>query len=231
MAFLEAERAQTSVNLAEAEEALRTFSEKTNIIQIDAQTKGMIEYIANLRATIDSKEVQVKVLQQQATANNFDLVRMETEVKGLKDKLQAAETQMDQKCVGDVCISTNKVPALGLEYLRLYREAKYQEIIYQMYSKLVELARLDAARNVATVEFVDRATIPESKSKPKRLFMALLIGFVTFTFTILGAFILEYWQRTATQENQARHLEELRFYLQPWREAPAWLVAKIRRYR
>ena len=231
LAFLEAERTQTSLNLAKAEEALRTFSEKTNVIQIEAQTKGMLEYIANLRAMIDSKEVQVKVMQQQATANNFDLVRMETEIKGLKDKLQAAETQMDQKCVGDVCISTNKVPALGLEYFRLYREAKYQEIIYQMYSKLVELARLDAARNVATIQFVDRATLPEKKSKPKRLLMALLIGFVTFTFMLFWAFILEFWQRGATQEDQVERLEKLRCYLQPWWEIPAWLVAKIRRYR
>ncbi len=229
LAFLEKERTKTSVNLGKAEVALRTFSEKTNVIQIDAQTKGMIEYVANLRAMIDSKEVQVKVLEQQATASNFDLVRMETEVKGLKDKLQAAETQMDQKCIGDVCISTNKVPALGLEYLRLYREAKYQEVIYQMYSKLVELARLDAARNVATVQFVDRATLPEKRSKPKRLLISMVIGSVTFFLMILLAFMLEFWQRAFTQEDQVRQLEELRFYLRPWRELLMGFLSKLKR--
>ena len=88
LAFLEKERAQTSVNLAKAEDALRNFSEKTNVIQIDAQTKGMLQYIASLRASIDAKEVEVKVLQQQATPANFDLIRLETEVRGLKDKLR-----------------------------------------------------------------------------------------------------------------------------------------------
>lgn len=229
LAFLEAERTQTSLNLAKAEEALRCFSEKTNVIQIDAQTKGMLEYIANLRAMIDAKEVQVKVMQQQASANNFDLVRLETEVGGLKDKLRGAETQMDQKAVGDLCITGSKVPSLGLDYLRLYREAKYQEIIYQMYSKLVELARLDTARNVATIQFVDRATPPEKKSKPKRLIISLLIGFVTFFSMIVFAFIREFWQRAATQEDQVVRLKELRYYLQPWRRIPKSIWAKIRK--
>ncbi len=209
---------------------MRNFSEKTNVIQIDAQTKGMLQYIASLRATIDAKEVEVKVLQRQAAPANFDLIRLETEVKGLKDKLREAETQMGS-CVGDVCLPTNKVPELGLEYFRLFREAKYQETVYALYCKLAELARLDAARNVATVLFVDRATLPEKKSKPKRLLMALLIGFVTFTFMLFWAFILEFWQRAATQEDQVERLEKLRGYFHPWREAPSWLVAKIRRYR
>ena len=124
--------------LPSAEEALRSFSEKTNVLQIDAQTKGMLEYIASLRANIDAKEVEVKVLQQQATPSNFDLIRLETEVRGLKDKLRAAETKMDPNCVGDVCLPTSKVPALGLEYLRLFRETKYQDNIYQLYCKLAE---------------------------------------------------------------------------------------------
>jgi tyrosine-protein kinase Etk/Wzc len=229
LAFLEAERTQTSINLAKAEESLRTFSEKTNVIQIDAQTKGMIEYIANLRATIDSKEVQVKVLQQQATSNNFDLVRMETEVEGLKDKLQAAETQMDQKCIGDVCISTNKMPALGLEYLRLYREAKYQEIIYQMYSKLVELARLDVARNVTTVLFVDRAEPPEKKSKPKRLLFTILVTMVTFFFMIFAAFTKEYWAILAQSEGGSFRFRQLHAYLTFWRQDAQHLISWLKR--
>ena len=92
LTFLEGQRSRTGIALASAEDALRHFSEKSNVLQIDAQTKGMLEYIANLRASIDAKEVEVKVLQQQATPSNFDLIRLETEVRGLKDKLREAET-------------------------------------------------------------------------------------------------------------------------------------------
>jgi uncharacterized protein involved in exopolysaccharide biosynthesis len=74
-AFLEQERNQALANLTKAEEQLRGFSEKTGVIQLDAQTRGMITYIATLRAEIDAKEVQIQVLRKQATPYNFDVVR------------------------------------------------------------------------------------------------------------------------------------------------------------
>ena len=124
----------------------------------------MLQYIAQLRAEIDAKEVQVQVMRQQATPYNYDVVRLETQVKGLKDKLQAAEKQWDQSCIGDVCLTTSKMPMLGLEYIRLYREVKYQETLNQLYTKMVEIARLDLVRDMAVVQVVDQALPPDKRS-------------------------------------------------------------------
>jgi tyrosine-protein kinase Etk/Wzc len=188
LAFLEKEHAQANVNLTKAEEALRSFSEKNSVVQIDTQTKGMLEYIANLRAVIDTKEVQVKVLRQQAAPTNYDVIRLETELKGLREKLRAAETKWDQDCIGDVCLNTSRVPALGLEYLRLYRDLKFREGVYQLYTKMVEIARLDVVKDVATIQVIDHAKPPMKRSN-KRAIPALLGGIATFllmTLVILG---------------------------------------------
>jgi tyrosine-protein kinase Etk/Wzc len=232
LVFLEKQRAQTGINLAKAEEALKHFNEKGNVLQIDAQARVRLRYIASLRASIDAKEVEVEVLRRRANpANltNYDLDRLGLEIRGLKDKLKEAETQLDPNSVGDEWLVTNKVPELGLEYLRLYREVKYQETVYGLYCRLAELARLNAARNVVTVRFVDRATPPVIKSGPKRLKPSLLVGFVTFSFMIVLAFIEEGWQRAAAQEDQAERLEKLRFYLQWWLQAYRSVLAKVRR--
>ena len=93
--FLEKERVQAIHNLTKAEETLRTFSEKNSVLQIDTQTRGAIEYIARLRGEIDAKEVQIQVLRQQATPFNYDVVRLETESKGLKEKLRALRPNME----------------------------------------------------------------------------------------------------------------------------------------
>jgi tyrosine-protein kinase Etk/Wzc len=230
LVFLEKERTNSLTALSNAEEALRTFSEKTSVIQIDAQAKGMMDYIANLRATIDAKEVQIQVMQKQATPFNYDVVRMETEVKGLKDKLKAAETQAEA-CYGDVCIATGKIPALGLEWLRLYREAKYQETLYQLYCKIVELARLDAARNVtvSTVQFVDRAPLPEKNCNHRLLFTAGAFV-VLLSLIIFVAFMKESWQRGAQSEKEAARRQEISTYTQLWRQdferLRSWLKRK-----
>jgi len=216
--FLEKERAQASRNLTKAEEALRAFSEQRSVIQIEDQTKGMLEYIANLRAAIDAKEVELQVLRQQATPYNYQVINLETELKSLKEKLHAAETQADQACIGDVCIATSKVPALGLEYMRLYREVKYQEGLYQLYTRMVEIARMDTVRDVAVIQTVDRATPPERESKPKRIIIAGLVGIASFFMMIFMAFGLEYCQNSAYSESDAPRLKQLANYAHQWRQ-------------
>lgn len=192
LAFFEKERDVALLNLTKAEETLRTFSEENGVVQIEAQTRTMLEYIARLRATIDTQEVQIQVLRQQATPSNYDVVRLESEIKGLKEKLRAAESQWDQACIGEVCLPTSKTPGLGLGYTRLFRDVKFQEGLYQLFTRMVEVARLDMAKNVAVVQMVDRATKPERRFN-KRVFPALIAGIATFFFMIIVAFVRQFW--------------------------------------
>lgn len=217
LSFLERERSQASLKLAEAEEAFRVFSEKSGAIQMDAQTRGMLQYVASLRASIDSKEIEIQVLRQRATPMNDEVIRLDTELKGLKEKLREAECQPAQNPVGEVCLPTSRVPALGLEYFRLYREAKYQEALYQLYCKLMELARLEVARDVPRIPVVDQARPPEKRSN-KRVFPSLVVGAITFIIMVIAAFGREYWATYGHTENNARRLTQLRFYLERFTE-------------
>jgi len=219
LAFLEKELTKASHSLAQSEETLRSFSEKSSVLQIDAQTKGMIEYIANLRATIDAKEVELQVLRQRATPSNYDVIRAETEIKGLKEKLRAAESQDGPNPqLGDVMIATERVPSLGLEYMRLYREFKYQEGLYRLYIKLVELARLDEARNISVIQVVDPARPPEKKSAPQRLLITLLVTGVTLVIMSMVAFVREFWQNSRADNSNADLRAQLRQCSQGYRQ-------------
>jgi capsule polysaccharide export protein KpsE/RkpR len=215
LTFLEKERLQTSQNLTKAEEALRGFSEKNSVLQLDTQTRGALEYIARLRAEIDSKEVNIQVLRQQATPFNYDVVRLETEIKGLKEKLRGVECQYDSS-QSDVCLPTNKTPGLTLEYVRLYRETKFQESLYKLYIKLVEIAKMDMARDIAVIQMIDIAKPPEKRSN-KRLGPSILAGIIMFFMMTFVAFGLEYVKNMNIGEDDAQQLSVLNDYLKPWR--------------
>jgi capsule polysaccharide export protein KpsE/RkpR len=215
LTFLEKERLQAGHNLIKAEESLRLFSEKNSVLQIDTQTKVAIEYIARLRAEINTREVSLQVLRQQATPFNYDTIRMETEIRGLKEKLHGAESQLDN-CVSDVCLPTSKTPSLVLEYLRLLRESKLHEGLYQLYSRLVETARLDMVRDVAVVQVLSPALPPEKRSN-SRLIPAFLVGFSAFIFVVFVAFSREFLHKLNTRKDQAQRLSSISFYWQPYK--------------
>jgi capsule polysaccharide export protein KpsE/RkpR len=217
LAFLEKERSQSNYNLAKAEEALRTFSEQSSVIQIDAQTKGMLEYIANLKANIDAREIQIQVLRKQATPYNYDVIRLETELQGLKDKLKAAKMQIDQASATDVWPPTSKVPTLGLEYMRLYRETKFQEVLFELYNKLCELARLDMAKNLTVLQVIDTALPPERRSN-QRMLPSVLAGALTFILMIFVAFGRNYLEHIRNQEDEAQRLSYIVGYLDKWKD-------------
>jgi tyrosine-protein kinase Etk/Wzc len=213
--YLEKKRNETVQALSKAEESLRNFSEGSSVLQIDTQTRGMLEYIATLRASIDSKEIQLKVLREQATPFNYDLIKLETEIKGLKEKLHEAKAQEVQNPkTGDPRIATSKMPALGLEYLRLFREAKFQEQLYQLYTKLVELARLDEVKGAAVVNVVDRALPPEKRSN-QRLMPAAMAGLSAFLVMIFLVFVGEYWHAARQRQETADRLRLLNKHLTP----------------
>jgi len=215
LVFLEQERQQSNLSLTKAEEDLRNFGQKHSVLQIDSQIRGALEYIASLRAAIDAKQIQLQVMRQQAAPSNYDLVKLETEVKGLQDKLKSVENQeVIPRQGGDAMLATSKVPALGLEYQRLYREVKFQEALYGLYCRLVELARMDKTRNVDTLQIVDEAKPPEKKSSPKRLlgtFIALVLSFFSFIFLALAR---EYWQGAKMKPENASRLEMMKSYLE-----------------
>jgi tyrosine-protein kinase Etk/Wzc len=215
LAFLEKERLRVNHDLAKAENVLTTFSEQKSVIQIDTQAKGALEYIARLRAQVDAQEVQVEVLRKQATPYNYDVVRMETEIKGLKDKLAAAEKNYDPTCIGDVCLPTSKMPTLGLEYMRLYRDVKFQEALYKLYTQLVEVARLDLARNFPRIQVVDRALPPEQRSN-QRVLPTVLVGLITCFMMVFVAFGLENWQNRLPSAKEDGRKKQLMEYLQQW---------------
>ena len=228
LVFMEKERLQTSQNLTNAENALRSFSEQNNVLQIDTQTRGALGYIAQLRAEIDAKEVGAQVMLQQATPSNYDVVRLKTEIKGLRDKLSSAEKQYDQGYSGDTSLTTAKVPILALEYMRLYREFKFRDTLYQLFTKMVELARLDMVKDFSVMQIVDKATPPE-KNANKRLFKTILIGVVTAFIMIFLSFIIENWRNSPQSAAENEKREELMQYLRPWFRPAKCLFAFLKR--
>ncbi len=198
--------------LANAEYALEQTQEKTGLIALSAQENAAITSNANLRAEIAAKEVKLSAMRMGSTEANPDYVRFQQELVELKSQLSKLQNSQDQG-QGDVLVPTQKVPKVGLEYLRKMRDVKYYESITDMLAKQLEIAKIDEAKNGPLIQVVDTAVPPEAASKPKRFLIVLLSIIASFFLSILAVFLKETAERFKNQSQRSERLGLLYFYL------------------
>lgn len=186
--YFETQLNKAKKELADAEIALKQTQEKTGVLQLEAQGKATMEALANLRAQIASRQVQLSAMRNFATEQNPDYQRVRAELGGLQQQLNALTKGSNED---DVLVSRAKAPEIAVEYLRKVRDLKYQETLFELLSKQYELAKLDEARDGANIQILDVATPPEKKSKPKRALLILIAGMGGFFLACISAFVLE----------------------------------------
>jgi tyrosine-protein kinase Etk/Wzc len=176
-------------------------------MQLDSQAKVIIEAVGQLRAQIAETEVELHALELSATKENPEYLRLKERLSGLRAQLAKLETQ--ENGTGDMQVPTGKLPELGLEYMRHYRDFKYHETVFEFLAKQLEVARIDEAREGAIIQVVDNAVTPDKKSWPKKGLITLLGTLFGLVFSILGVFALHTWSRQTGSSQMAR-IEELK---------------------
>jgi len=203
-------------DLSNAELALKQLEQKTGLIQPDAQTKALIGAVADVRAQIAAKQVQIQSMRSFATPNNPDLKRAESELAELQ--AQSARLSQTERATGELGegtlqVPTGKVATASLEYLRLAREAKYHESLYDFLSRRLEAARIDEAKNAVLVQVVDRAIVPEKKSGPKRMLIVAVTAMLSFLLVSFYVLMREALHRRRQDPFEAARLDRLNQYL------------------
>lgn len=174
--FFEKQLSAAKDDLANAEVDLQKMQEKTGMLELDGQVRGIIGNVAQLEGTIAAKEVQLNAMRSFATNNNPDVMRMRGEIQGYRAQLEKMKTGKFSHD-GDILVPTGKIPEVGVEYVRSLRNLKYRETIFELLSKQYELAKIDEAKESSNIQVLDEAVQAEKKTNPKKL-LIILIGFV-----------------------------------------------------
>lgn len=209
--FFEQQLQRATSDLENAEAALKITQQKTGIIQLDSQAKGVIESVAIARAQIAAKEVQLRAVQSFASEQNPDVLMLRQELAGMQEQLYKLEKQSGD-VGGDLVMPTRQIPDMALEYIRRVRDVKYFESIFELLAKQYEAAKLDEAREGVVIQVVDPAVAPEKRSSPKRGLIVMLSTFAGLIAAILCAFFaksLEHIRKNPVTAEQLIRLKEL----------------------
>jgi tyrosine-protein kinase Etk/Wzc len=208
--FFDRQLAEERVALATAEDELKATQQRTGLIQLSGQAESIIRSIAELRAQISSREVQMAAMRIFATDLNPDVEVLRQEISGLQQQLNKLQDDQQHLAPGDTQVPAGKVPEEGLEYLRKLREVKYHETLFDLLSRQFEAARIDEAKSAPIIQVVDRAVPSDKKSGPHGWIITSSMGSLGFVVACLWAFLEQAWKRMSEAPESALKVRELK---------------------
>lgn len=181
--FLEDRVGQARETLAALEDSLLVLQKKYGIVEPTEQAKGLaelvaaplrgnIELLALLQAERESKSIQLRLKEEFYTARHSEVRFLKSEVDELDRSIHRIRdelTAVTRMTGNEMVIPVSEIPEVALEYTRLYRSARIQEEMFALLTAQYEEARINEADDIPSAIVLDRATLPEYKSRPKRL--------------------------------------------------------------
>ncbi len=188
--FFQQQLAEEKNHLADAEVALKSTQQTTGVLQLGGQAENLIRQEADIEANITGHEVQLAAMQSGSTAQNPEVIRLRTELQGLREQLSQLRRGNSTEM-----LSQKQFPEIGLEYVRRQRDVAYHQTLYDVLARQLEAARIDEAKASPSVQVLDPPLIPRIRSWPKpSLFLGigLVLGFVLGCIRVVVVWVYDY---------------------------------------
>lgn len=206
--FYEQQLEATKDNLAKAEVELKSTFDTRGVISVDAESRVIVETVGRLRAQVSAKEIQLSSMRTLVTAANPEYRRVEQELASLRAEL----SRLENGTGGDAAVAGKSG---GLENVKVLRNLKYQQMLYELLAKQYEMARIDEAKDSSVIQVLDPAVEPERRSKPKRALIVLMTTAIAAIGAIVLAFLSETGKKAISSPQGAAQWAQLKSYL--WR--------------
>lgn len=188
--FIEEQLSHYSEKLRVAEEKFKEFQTQKKIVSIDAQSQAAINALADIKAQIINKTVQLVVIKGFATINNPEVIRLKDELKELEKQSSLME-EKQENLKSDSWPSLQETPELGVKYLRLKREVSTLEKVYEMLTQQFILAQIQESREALSFQIIDKAIPPDQKIRPRRILSILIAALLATFIAVVLSFLLE----------------------------------------
>jgi capsule polysaccharide export protein KpsE/RkpR len=157
--------------------------------------------VAGLQAAVTAQEVKLGAMRGYLADSAPDFKLAMNELSNLRTQL--AKQEKDSPVTG------GKAPTEG-DYITKYREFKYHETLFELFSKQFELAKVDEAREGAVIQVLDAAQAPERKAKPKRAMIAIIATIASGFALILFVFVRQALSNDGRDSESAKKMSQLK---------------------
>ena len=178
--------------LSKAQDALSRFRSENKLAAPEAQLGEAVSLLANLQGQLQAKQVQLAALSEFATRNNIQVRSIEAEITGLKNQIAQAQAsprvQQGSNLAGIAQISTT--------YLNLYRDEKFAEALYQIYSQALEKLTIEELSANVTMDLIEPPYVD-----PARQLNTLMVGLFALVFLLASLAEFYFWKPFSRSES------------------------------
>ncbi len=184
--FFEQQLKRTRERLTTAQAALQGsgFSQST----LRAEPRSATDGYARLLAELTAAEVKLQVMRGYLTDQAAEMQQQVAVVSGLRSQIARLEAAPQ--------LTTNS------DYISKYREFKYQETLFELFSRQFEAARVDESRDGPLVQVIDVAQPAEYKTRPSRGLIAILAALAAGLLWV-SWLVVSHWLGTTARRDPA----------------------------
>lgn len=203
--FFEKQLTLAKDKLIESEIALKATGVSGGVLK--SNPASAVAAVASLQAAVTAQEVKLGAMRGYLAETAPDFKQAMTELVNLKVQLAKQEK--------DTPLNGAKTTLEG-DYISKYREFKYHETLFELFSKQFELAKVDEAREGAVIQVLDTAQAPERKTKPNKAMIAIMASLSSGFALLLFVFVQ---QVLSTASKGAESAQKITTLKASWRKA------------
>jgi uncharacterized protein involved in exopolysaccharide biosynthesis len=208
--FIQQRLQKVKTDLENAQLQLSEFSSRNSTIDIKEQTRAMVDAGARVQAELLIEQSGLESLRQIYGDGNVRVRETEARIASLQGELakmtgssaplgdegldDSTGTESDEgEKKGELYPPLRQLPRLAVPYADLYRTVRVQETLFELLTQQYEMARIEEAKDVPVVSVIDPPEIPERKSFPPRILLALLLTFLSLACASTIILLRTHW--------------------------------------
>ena len=196
--FFETKTQEAKADLVQADTLLRATG--VNASTLKSSPAAAVEGVARLKAGITAQEIKIGSMRGYLADGAPEIKQALLELSTLRLELRKAEKDDP---VGSAAGAADS-------YVERFRDYKYRETLYELFTKQYELARVDESREGALIQVIDAAQAPERKSKPKKALIAVIATLAAGFALLLFVFVRQALANASQDPESAAKLAGIR---------------------
>jgi uncharacterized protein involved in exopolysaccharide biosynthesis len=196
--FFEKQLTQAKEKLIQSEIELKSSGVSGSVLK--SNPASAVAAVAGLQAGVTAQEVKLGSMRGYLAETAPEFKQALNELANLKAQLAKQEKDTP---------TNSNITAQG-DYVSKYREFKYNETLFELFTKQFEIAKVDESREGAIIQILDVAQPPERKSKPKKAMISIIATLAAFFALVLFVFIRQGIKNGAQDKETSRKLHYLK---------------------